>query len=325
MVTKFAMVLLLGGAVAASALVAVASHRSNSTNVDGVEWLDSFKDARALAKKTHRPILFLSMFGHLDEDMPCANARTLRATLFKDPEFKKLVSTEVIPAWEMVRQVPKVQIDLGDGKKVVRTVRGNAVLYLCNSQGRVVDAFPGVYSKEDFMPMLRESLSKLADADTKTVLAYHAERGHEVIPALITMGKCVMESPTLELMGAAPNPGFVSEKTDADPKRQRFLQAAKGLRDMSLTPMTPEETIFASTGKDVHTQDPKVLAAEVLRRDSDKNMRSVRPVVHLYFASCHELPTPEEARDNILENILKIPYKDPYFGLKEVLMPGTPS
>jgi hypothetical protein len=53
-------------------------------------------------------------------------------------------------------------------------------------------------------------------------------------------------------------------------------------------------------------------------------MESIRPVVHAYLASESDLPTVGQARDNILEKILKIPYKDPYFGLKDVLLPGTP-
>src|SRR5690349_18631104 len=70
------------------------------TTVNGTAWFNSLEDAKAEAKKSHKPILLFSMFGKLDEEMPCANARTLRATLFKDPDFKKLVSDEVIPAWE---------------------------------------------------------------------------------------------------------------------------------------------------------------------------------------------------------------------------------
>ena len=31
----------------------------------------------------------------------------------------------------------------------------------------------------------------------------------------------------------------------------------------------------------------------------------------------------KEARDAVLMDLLKIPYKDPYFGLKDLLMPGT--
>ena len=45
------------------------------TNVDGIGWFASLPDALAEAKRTDKPILLLSMFGRLDEEMPCANAR----------------------------------------------------------------------------------------------------------------------------------------------------------------------------------------------------------------------------------------------------------
>src|SRR5687767_12404785 len=92
--------------------VTVAATTAKKTAVNGIAWHNSFQDAMAEAKNSDKPVLLLSMFGKIDEDMPCANARTLRATLFKDPEFKALLENEVVPAWEMVRAVPKVEIDL---------------------------------------------------------------------------------------------------------------------------------------------------------------------------------------------------------------------
>ena len=98
---------LIFATMAVSAGFAASSGHAKKTMVNGVGWYASFSDALTESKRTQKPILLLSMFGRLDEDMPCANARTLRATLFKDPEFRKLVSDDVIPAWEMVRAVPE--------------------------------------------------------------------------------------------------------------------------------------------------------------------------------------------------------------------------
>jgi hypothetical protein len=311
------------------ALIAVfgftfAGAKAKKTAVHGVGWYASFEDAKAEAKKTGKPILFLSMFGRLDEEMPCANARTLRATLFADPEFKKLITENAIPAWEMVRAVPKIEIDLGDGNKIKRTVRGNAVMYLCNSEGRVVDAFPGVYTPEDFMPMVRESIAKLAKADFETIHAYHKERGAIPRRTAITTGKMMLEAPTLNLIGAPAIEGTSTRINTKDPDELKFLQGARMLSDASLTPMPARETMLALTGSSTETRSAEDIAAQIRRNDSKANMERTRPVVHLYFASLKAAPTPSEARDAILETILKIPYKDPYFGLKDVLLPGTP-
>lgn len=304
--------------------VSIAATTAKKTNVHGVGWYASFEEARVEAKKSDKPVLLLSMFGKLDEDMPCANARTLRATLFNDPEFKELISTDVIPAWEMVRAVPKVEIDLGDGKKIKRTVRGNAVMYLCNSDGKVIDAFPGVYTKEDFMPMIRESIRELAHADAAAVLAFHKARGKMVGRTAITTGKMAVESPTLSLIGAPAIRGAQTKEKSTDPARALFLRAARNLTDASLTPMPAEEIVPALTGAPLKEQDPKEVAIQIMRNDSRMNMERTRPVIHLWMASEKELPTPAKARDSVLETILKIPYKDPYFGLKDVLLPGTP-
>ncbi|MBS1724773.1 MAG: hypothetical protein JSS66_17665 [Armatimonadetes bacterium] len=311
--------LLLTGAVAWSGN----SVRAKTTEVNGIPWFNSMPAALAESKRTHKPILLLSMFGHIDEETPCANARTMRATLFKDPEFKSLAQKEVVLAWEMVREVPKVEIDLGDGKKIKRTVRGNAVMYLVNDQGKVLDAYPGVYTAKDFFPLVRDSIKELVGKPDADVIAYHSLRGQDITLTRATLGKSAVESPTLEFIGAKTIQGAQIKTVPTTPEQARFLRAASNIRDLSLTPMTPEEAVTKITGHSPEGQSGQALAAEIMQTDSMTNLIRVRPVVHLYFASGKTLPTPGEARDAILETILKIPYKDPYFGLKDVLLPGT--
>ncbi len=296
---------------------------TKTTQVNGVAWRNSLADAQTEARRTGKPILLLSMFGKIDEPMPCANARTLRATLFKDPEFRAFVEKEAIPVWEMVRPVPRVTIDFGNGKQLVRTVRGNAVMYLVSPEGKVFDAFPGVYTKADFLPAVRESIAKLAKADAATVVAYHASQAKPVPPTMITMGKGVVESPTLNLIGARAIRGVPVDLRTAgnDPKKREFLMEAARLSDLSLNPMPlPEVVARTTTG----SETPEAIPASVLERDSATNMARTRMVVHYYFAAEKSLPTPAEARDAVLGTILKIPYKDPTMGLSDVLMPGTP-
>ena len=230
---------------------------------------------------------------------------------------------EAIPAWEMVRPVPHVTIDFGNGKRLVRTVRGNAVMYLVSPEGKVFDAYPGVYTKDDFLPAVRESIAKLAKADAATVAAYHASKARPVPLTLITMGKAVLESPTLNLIGAQPirRTEVDFQAAGNDPAKREFLIEAARLSDLSLNPM-PLPTVVARTTQGNETLD--AIPASVLRRDSATNMARTRMVVHYYFASEKSLPTPAEARDAVLGTILKIPYKDPTMGLSDVLMPGTP-
>lgn len=312
--------------VAAIATIGWAGRRSLKTEVNGTGWYNTFADAQADAKRTHRPILLFSMFGRLDEAMPCANARTLRATLFNEPEFKEFVTNEVVPTWEMVRPVPKFEIDFGDGHKLTRTVRGNAVMYLCNEDGKVFDAFPGIYTGKDFLPAAREAIAKLANADAVAVANFHRDRALQISFVETTLSKAVMEAPTLRFVGAS---SFGGAKTTPavgrlSPDRRAFLMAAERISDASLTPMTLDASVALAThGRPIHS-DPKALTQEILQADSTNNMQHVRSVVHYWLASETALPTPAEARDAVLETILKIPYKDPYFGLRDLVMPGTP-
>lgn len=299
--------------------------KPNATVVHSVSWLTSFKEAKEVAKRTGRPILLLSMFGRIDEEMPCANARTMRATLFKDPEFRAFAEREVVPAWEMVREAPKVEIDLGDGKKIKRTVRGNAVMYLCNADGKVLDAYPGVYVKDDFFPMVRGSIAELAGKSDSEVLAWHEAKASKVMERAIraTMSKMAVESPTLDLLDIRAIEGATTEAQSTDPKKLRFLRAARRVQDMSLTPMRPRAITATAIGKSLDELTPEQAGEQILRADSKQNIGAVRDVIHLWLSSEAKLPTPMEAREPVLETILKIPYKDPYFGLRDILVPGT--
>lgn len=325
--TKSVTFIAIAATLVSAALVSAvhANGKKRVTTVGGIEWRNSLQDALAESKRTGKPVLLLSMFGRIDEAMPCANARTLRATLFKEKEFKNLVTQDVIPAWEMVRPVPKVEIDFGNGKKLVRTVRGNAVMYLVNSKGKVFDAFPGVYTKSDFMPRVRESIATLAKADERAVNRYHWARSVPPQRTSATLGKTVLESPTLDLIGARAEPLANSYSMELPrPGRSRFDIAALGVSDTSLRPMPMRQAIRTVTGKPMEAHNRKSLPLDVIRIDSRTNVSRVRPVIHAWLGGRDGLPTPKQARDDVLVTILKIPYKDPFFGLKDVVLPGTP-
>ena len=54
--------------------------------------------------------------------------------------------------WQSVRPVPKVTIDFGDGRRLERTLTGNSIHYILDTEGRVIDALPGLYG---FWPFFR--------------------------------------------------------------------------------------------------------------------------------------------------------------------------
>lgn len=355
----------LAGLAGLSALVAAVTAQGpaqpgqpdGATVVHGLAWLDELEPALAKSREEGKPVLFLSMFGRLDEEMPCANARTLRATLFADPEFQRLAREEVVLAWEMVRPVPKATIDLGNGEKIVRTLRGNAVLYLLDGAGRVLDAYPGVYTAEDLLPLVRESARKRFSPSGKPggAPALQAERRRRSFPASesgqeapgvdssipITASKGMVESPTLYMLGASdpnrlPLAGAQRPRPASKPGvpgseagwRQRnleiFERQAARLVDASLTPRTGAEAFRLGTGRDLKGLSPEEAQRLALKAESRRNITVVRPVVELWLASAGNDGTLDSARKAILGTLLKVPYDKPDFGLREVLLPGTP-
>jgi hypothetical protein len=56
--------------------------------------------------------------------------------------------------WQSVRAVPRITIDFGDGRKLERTLTGNSIHYVLDSEGRPVDALPGLYGPRAFLKQL---------------------------------------------------------------------------------------------------------------------------------------------------------------------------
>jgi hypothetical protein len=61
--------------------------------------------------------------------------------------------------WKSVRPVPRVTIDFGDGRKVERTLTGNSIHYVLDSDGRPIDAIPGLYGPAAFVKVLNQVLT----------------------------------------------------------------------------------------------------------------------------------------------------------------------
>ena len=56
--------------------------------------------------------------------------------------------------WKSVRPAPKITIDYGDGRKLVRTITGNSIHYVLDKNGKILDALPGLYTSKVFLDYL---------------------------------------------------------------------------------------------------------------------------------------------------------------------------
>lgn len=114
-------------------------------------WYTDLEQAKAAARAQRKPILSLRLLGRLDEDLSCANSRLFRITLYANEKVSKLLRENFVLHWQSVRPVPKVTIDFGDGRKMERTLTGNSIHYVLDSEGRFIDALPGMYGPQAFL------------------------------------------------------------------------------------------------------------------------------------------------------------------------------
>jgi hypothetical protein len=150
--------------------------------VSRLYWYSDLDEAKARAKETDRPILALRMLGRLDEDLSCANSRLFRATLYANQRIAKLLRERFVLYWSSERDVPRVTIDFGDGRKIETTTTGNSAHYVLDPGGRVLDVLPGLYAPVAFEAELGKSLAlartvaKLAEpARTAAIANHHRE------------------------------------------------------------------------------------------------------------------------------------------------------
>lgn len=126
-------------------------------------WYTDLEQAKSAARAQRKPILSLRLLGRLDEDLSCANSRLFRITLYANEQVSMLLRERFVLHWQSVRPVPRVTIDFGDGRKMERTLTGNSIHYVLDSEGRLIDALPGMYGPGAFLRELVRASSVAAN------------------------------------------------------------------------------------------------------------------------------------------------------------------
>src|SRR5947207_12152515 len=128
-------------------------------------------------------MLSLRLIATLDDELSCANSRFFRTTLYANTQVSTYLRDHFILHWKSVRPVPKVTIDFGDGRKIERTITGNSIHYVLDSDGRIIDALPGLYGAEPFLAGLQQAESTAIQCATSSATArnrllhdYHCAR-----------------------------------------------------------------------------------------------------------------------------------------------------
>lgn len=265
--------------------------------------------------------------------------------MLSDPDVIRFVNENFVPCWQRVRPVPQVTIDFGDGRKLRRTMGGNTIMEICLPGGQVVDAFPGLYTPQDFLQEAAQTLElvrTLGPSPTEAaarVIDWHRARlaPPPAAPAPLSLEKALVESPLLRALranpGTPPSTDLLARElgrgritiAEAEPPDDALARLSRQLEDVSKQPATVEQLRerFLRLPED-RRPTPEQLGEMALRVDSRTNVNWVRPAVHLLFAGYSHLPEGVACRDTIFKQLLHIPVDDPYLGLAAALVPGTP-
>jgi len=195
------------GAAPSPQLDALCAQKDAHTSL--LYWFTDLPSAIAEARRTRRPILSLRLLGRLDEELSCANSRFFRKLLYPEARINRRLREDFVLHWQSVRPVPRVTIDFGDGRRVVRTLTGNSVHLVLDPHGRAVDALPGLSTPDAFLEQLAQARSfALADRAHLAQLHARAARRPLIAPpqpapsraveaSQIAMTKHVLEAPLL--------------------------------------------------------------------------------------------------------------------------------
>lgn len=225
--------------------------------------------------------------------------------LFSNDQVAAFVANNFEPCWEMVRPVPIIRIDFGNGTVITRTLHGNIASYVCSSDGQVLDILPGIYNPNGYLAAL-DQLRLLAqfarsqpevDKRTEFVRAYHQrnaaalQKGQEP-QKLIDLAKIV--------------PVY---KGKIERPIERIVRAVPAAKEAAEAPKfdTPED----------------VANWKALAEDTQLNEKVRRLQIHEFLVKSDRVK-PEKMTKWLYKEVLHADLDDPYLGLGPALFASYP-
>jgi hypothetical protein len=195
--------------------------------------------------------------------------------------------------WSSQRPVPVVTVDFGDGRTMRRSVTGNSIHYVLDSNGRPLDAMPGLYSAHEFIKRLNDSLALAAEKPSDSRLReWHAG--------------------AVQKLEAGPPPTMVQEAFAPEVvvlARAKAAAAAPNARVAGLRTMSK-----------VRVEDPllRVLAAlqTSVAQETIQNEYNLHRQIHQWFAAGEPVVRAfEPFNDRVYAELFLTPKSDPWLGL----------
>ena len=246
-----------------------------------MHWHTDLRSAIQDAQTRKLPILSLRLLGRLDEEYSCANSRYFRTLLYPSPRVREAMSAFVLH-WQSLRPVPKVTIDFGDGRTLVRTITGNSLHAVLRSDGTPVDAILGLLSADAFV----NALSRALPMTRATSPSELAERHRD----------------------ALANPPELPP-VKVEPQRiLPYMRSPSAIDDASRIAMTKHVV-----------ESPIIMQLRMLEKnlaaDTRTNELDLHPRLHRLFADGTRFTDADAMVDWIYEHLFLMPPNDPFMGL----------
>jgi hypothetical protein len=319
----------------------------------GLFWYTDFDQAKAAARAAGKPILSLRLLGRLDEDCSCANSRFFRTTLYPNAEVSQYLRDHFVLYWKSVRPIPRITVDFGDGRKIERTVTGNSIHYILDSDGHPFDALPGLYRPQAFLKELRAAvyeetqLASQKNADHAAALSrFHADRLNLAYGTLevdlaglksssgVQPAKMILTPPSAAAAGARSFSKFAVEKPllsslietdDVTWRRIAAQHRADAVLDPSAihlietkTPPSAKEAAIVAVSK-TRVESPLIRTIINLQRsiaeDTVRNEYSLHATIHQWFIDRTIPADLEQFNSRVYAELFLTPDSDPWLGL----------
>jgi hypothetical protein len=210
----------------------------------------------------------------------------------------------------MVRPVPIIRIDFGNGHVATRTLHGNVASYVCTPDGQVMDILPGIYTPAAYTAALEPprvlagSLNPLAPEPRQTRLRdFHRQK------AQILRNRAA-QAALAQVSAAQPGRGGVGPRIpEPDVGKGRIERRVEQIVQV------PGLNNGANAAPGPRPRTAAELANwEALAADTRRNETERRLLIHDRFAGADPV-RPEQIKRWLYRDVLHADLDDPYLGL----------
>jgi hypothetical protein len=304
-----------------AALDTIAQQRDSYTS--HLYWFTDLEKAKSAARAAGKPILSLRLLGKLNEEFTCANSRFFRTTLYPNAEVSRYLRDHFILHWQSARPVPRITIDMGDGRRIERTITGNSIHYVLDADGNPIDALPGLYGPQAFLAELNHAVTaeqqafKLSGSERAQYLTdYHAARLAEIHKQW---------SSDLAKIGDTSAPAPEAMDSEAVWQKIAALHSAESVLDPnavrlieSKQPPTAAEAARITMTK-MAIETPMIRTLRNLQRsiaeDTVRNEYQLHSRIHEWFVNGAAPANLAALNSKIYAELFLTPNSDPWLGL----------